>query len=74
MVTLNSALETVMELPFDERSELIDLVRRRQNDEWRNEILEVYKQAKENIKNGILIPKDADEVISELHSYLNSEN
>jgi len=73
MVTFEYALDTVMQLPQVEREDLIEILKRRQIDEWRRETANYYHELKEEIIKGNLKPMTADEAIKELHDYLDSE-
>ncbi len=73
MVTFEFALDTVMQLPQFEREDLIEIIRKRQIEQWRQETANYYNELKEEIKKGNLKSMTADEAIKELHDYLDSE-
>jgi hypothetical protein len=52
MTTLNNALDTVMELSYDDRSELLDILNKRQADEWRQQTSQYHKELKKEILEG----------------------
>lgn len=64
MVTLDKALDVVMELSMDERELLLDIVRRRQIEERRAEIAAGAREARELLKAGKLKPEPLDEVLA----------
>lgn len=70
MVTLDTALDVVMELSMDERELLLDIVRRRQIEERRAEIAASARETRELLKAGKLKPEPLDEVLARLHASL----
>lgn len=72
MVTLDFALDTVMQLPQVEREDLIEILKKRQSQEWRKEIAEYYHDLKKEINSGSLKPISAAEAITELHNFVNT--
>jgi hypothetical protein len=66
MITLDQALDNVMELLPEQREMLIDIVIRRQIESRREEILKNAQQAMADFRAGKLTPQPADEIIAEL--------
>jgi hypothetical protein len=71
MVTLDFALETVMQLPQIERDYLIEILKKRQSQEWRKETAEYYHDIRKDIYNDTLKPMSVQDVIADLHDYSN---
>jgi len=46
MISINQTLDTIMQMDFNEREMLVDILQKRQIDERRNEILQNSKLAK----------------------------
>lgn len=70
MVTLDFALDTVMQLPQVEREDLLEVLKKRQSQEWRKDTALYYQELKESISNGDLKPVTAKEAIAELHDFI----
>jgi hypothetical protein len=70
MVTLDFALETAMQLPPVEREDLIEILKKRQSQEWRKETAVYYQDFKIQIVAENIQPLSADEALTELHNYL----
>jgi hypothetical protein len=68
MITINQALDAIMELDFYSREMLLEIFEKRQIEERRKEILRNVKTAKSAYKKGILKPLSASETISILSS------
>jgi hypothetical protein len=65
-VTLDKALDTVMQLPPDQQEMLLDIVRSRYIERRRQEIAEYAQQSLAAFRAGQLKPQAASEVIAEL--------
>ena len=74
MINFDFALDTGMKLHFAERDELIDIVRRRQSEEWRKDVADYYKKLKKDLIDGKLKPISAKEAIKELNLYLETND
>lgn len=72
MVTFSFALDTVMQLPQEQREDLIEIVSKRQAEEWRKEVANSYKIMKEEISNGKLKPVSYEDAIKDLHDFVAS--
>ncbi|MCP4422040.1 MAG: hypothetical protein GY805_35955 [Chloroflexi bacterium] len=70
-VSLDKALEIVMQLPSDQQEMLIDIVRNRQIERQRQEIAEDAQQSVAAFRAGDLQSQTASEVITELRTDLN---
>ena len=70
MVTLDSALDVVMELSPDERELLLDIVRRRHIEARRAQIAENAREARALLEAGKLKPEPLDEALVRLHASL----
>ena len=71
MVTLDQAIDTVMQLPLEQQDMLIEIIRSRQIEHRREEIASDARQAIEAFKAGQLKPQSVDGIISELRQSLN---
>lgn len=72
MVTFENALEMVMELPFEERNSLIELIRKRQSQQWRKDTVDYYHSIKNDITSGNLKSINVVQALDELNNYLES--
>jgi len=72
MVIFDFALDTVMQLPQVERDDLIEILKKRQSQNWRVETAKYYKELIKDIDNGKLKPVSAKEAIADLHNFVNS--
>ncbi len=72
MLTLDTTLDEIKKFPFEQREELIEILQKRQSQEWRNETAEYYESIKESVHNGKLESMCASEAIGVLHELLNS--
>jgi hypothetical protein len=70
MVTLDQAIDTVMQLPLEQQDMLIEIIRSRQIEHRREEIASDARQAIEAFKTGQLKPQSVDGIISELRPSL----
>ena len=70
MVTLDSALDVVMELSPDERELLLDIVRRRHIEARRAQIAENAREARALLEAGKLKTEPLDEALVRLHASL----
>jgi hypothetical protein len=59
-------LDKTMELPLDEREELISIIQKRNDEEKREELAEYYKKELEKFKKGKAKPMTFQETIQEL--------
>lgn len=67
MVTLDFALETVMQLPIEEREDLLEILKKRQSHDWRKETADYYYELKKEINDGKIKSVSVDEALKELH-------
>ncbi len=72
MMTLNSALDTVMQLEPEERNDLIEILQKRQSQEWRKGTADYYYDLKQAFTDGKVKPLSVNEALDELHNYLNT--
>jgi len=63
------ALDTVMQLPQVERDDLIEILKKRQSQEWRKETADYYNELKKELEAGYYTPVDVKTAIAELHEY-----
>ncbi|CAN5896857.1 hypothetical protein BH24DEI2_BH24DEI2_20730 [soil metagenome] len=70
MVTLDKALDVVMELSPDEQEMLLGIVKKRRVEARRTEIAESFVEAKRAWRAGELKVQTADELIADLHMSL----
>ena len=74
MITLDKALDIVMELPPDERELLLDIVQRRQIEVRRAEIALNAREARALLEAGKLKVEPLDEALARLHASLDEQN
>lgn len=73
MITFENALEVVSQLPREQQELLADIVKKRAAEVRRLEIMEECREALAEYRTGNLKPMSAEEVISELRHYLESD-
>jgi len=66
MVTIDSTLETIMQLDFASREMLLEILQKRQIEARRNEIAKTAKQSLKEYQSGTNTPLTADEVVKKL--------
>ena len=69
-ITLDQAIDTILQLPPEQREMLVDILRNRQIEERRQEIAADARQSIAAFREGKLKVQSADEVIAELHQAL----
>lgn len=69
-ISLDEALETVMQLPPEQQEMLIDIIRHRQIERRRQEIADDAEQSMAAFQAGAFSPQSASEIISELRRNL----
>ncbi|MCI5142680.1 MAG: hypothetical protein D3909_13355 [Candidatus Electrothrix sp. ATG1] len=65
-VSFHEVLDAVEQLPIDEQESLIDLIRRRIAEYRRQEIATQVSSAREEYKNGKLIPESPDDIMQSI--------
>ena len=70
MITLDQAIDTVMQLPPEQREMLIDILHNRYIEERRNEIADDAQKSLAAFRAGSLKLQSANEVITELRESL----
>ncbi len=70
MITFENALDAVSQLSIDQQEMLIDIIRRRNTELRRNQILEECREGLREYRSEVLKPMTAEEAIADLHSYL----
>lgn len=73
-ITLDQALDTVMQLPKDEQEMLLEIIRRRHIEVRRREIADDAQTARAAFKAGKLPAQSADAVIAELRQTVSDES
>jgi hypothetical protein len=73
MPTLDQALDIALQLPLEQQTMLIEIIRHRQIEARRTEIAANAQQAIEAFHQGQLVPQSADMAIAELRRSLNHE-
>jgi hypothetical protein len=68
MVTLDSTLESIMQLDFTSREILLEILQKRQIEARRDQVAKAAKQSLKEYHSGKLSPLNADEVIGKLNS------
>ncbi len=74
MITFESALDAVSQLSLDQQEILIDILRKRNAEVRRRQILEECHEGLTEYHSGVLKVQTAEEAIVDLRSYLNSED
>lgn len=72
MITFADALDVVSQLSLEQQEELIDILKRRNAEVRRRQILEECREGLAEYRSGTLKPQTAAEVIADLRSYLES--
>lgn len=73
MPTLDQVLDIALQLPLEQQTMLIEIIRHRQIEARRAEIAANAQQAIDAFHQGQLAPQSAETVIAELRRSLNSE-
>ncbi|HEC83648.1 MAG: hypothetical protein DRR08_10415 [Candidatus Parabeggiatoa sp. nov. 2] len=71
MMTLDQALDTVMQLSLEQREMLINIVQHRDIENRRREMAKEAREAIADFHAGKLKPQSTQEIISTLHQSLN---
>jgi hypothetical protein len=72
MVSIDQALDVVMQLPAEERSYVLEILHKRQTQNWREETYDYYKEFIKGFEKNDPIRLSASEAIKELHEYINT--
>ncbi len=72
MITFESALDAVSQLSIDQQEILIDILKKRNAEVRRRQILEECREGVAEYRSGVLKSQTAEEVIADLRSYLDS--
>ncbi|TYQ27993.1 hypothetical protein PseudUWO311_06035 [Pseudanabaena sp. UWO311] len=72
MITFESALDAVSQLSIDQQEMLIDILRKRNAEVRRRQILEECREGLTEYRSGDLKAQTAEEAIADLRSYLDS--
>ena len=72
MITFEDALDVVSQLSVEQQEELIDIIKRRNAEVRRRQILEECREGLAEYRSGTLKPQTAEEVIADFRSYLES--
>ena len=73
MTNFEQTLNTVMQLPFEQRQILINIVIHRDNDQRRREIAKEAREAISDFHAGKLKPQPAKDIIAKLRQPQNEE-
>lgn len=68
MVTLNHALDVVMQLPHQQKQTLLEILWRRQIEERRDEIADNAREAIQAFHAGTLREESVEELLARLHA------
>lgn len=71
MITFENALDVVSQLSIEQQEILIDILRKRNAEARRKEILEECREGLAEYRSGILQSQTAEAAIIDLRSYLN---
>ena len=74
MITFESALDAVSQLSIDQQEMLIDILRKRNAEVKRRQILEECREGLIEYRSGVLMAQTAEEAIADLRSYLDAED
>lgn len=69
-VTLDQAIDTVLQLPFEQREMLVDILRNRQIEARRQEIAADARKSITAFREGKLKAQSVEDIIADLHRYL----
>ena len=69
-ITLNQAIDTVMQLSFEQREMLLDIIHRRHIESRRQEIAQDAQESIANFQTGKLKPQPVNKIIAELRQSL----
>jgi hypothetical protein len=72
MITFESALDAVSQLSIDQQETLIDILRKRNAEVRRRQILEECREGLAEYRSGVLQAQTAEEAIADLRSYVQS--
>ncbi len=70
MITFADALDVVSQLPIEQQEELIDIIKRRNAEARRRQILEECREGLAEYRSGVLKPQTVEEIMAELRSDL----
>ncbi|WP_299355670.1 hypothetical protein [Mucilaginibacter sp.] len=68
MVTIDSTLEEIMQLDFNSREMLLEILQKRQIEARRNQIAKTAKQTLKDYHSGKIQPQSAEDVIKKLNT------
>jgi hypothetical protein len=74
MITLDQALDIIMQLEYEQKEMLLDILRKRQIEERREEIAQNAEEAIRAFQAGELKTETADELINRLHASLETSD
>ncbi|MBD2149294.1 hypothetical protein H6F44_04030 [Pseudanabaena sp. FACHB-1277] len=72
MITFESALDAVSQLSIDQQEILIDILRKRNAEVRRQQILEKCREGLIEYRSGVLTAQTGEEAIADLRSYVQS--
>ena len=72
MITFESALDAVSQLSIDQQEILIDILKKRNAEVRRRQILEECREGVAEYRSGVLKSQTTEEAIADLRSYLDS--
>jgi|JFJP01.1.fsa_nt_gi hypothetical protein len=72
MITFESALDAVSQLSIDQQEMLIDILKKRNAEVRRRQILEECREGLAECRSGVLKTQTAEEAIADLRNYLDS--
>jgi hypothetical protein len=70
MITLDQALDIIMQLEYEQKEMLLDILRKRQIEERREEIAQNAEEAIRAFQAGELKTETAEDLINRLHASL----
>lgn len=74
MVTLDQAIDTVLELPPQQQEMLLEIIYRRQVEERRQEIAQDAQRSLAAYRLGKLKSQPIEDILAELHAAVDDEN
>ena len=74
MITFESALDAVSQLSIDQQEILIDILRKRNAEVRRRQILEECREGLAEYRSGVLMAMTGEEAINDLRNYVDAED
>jgi hypothetical protein len=72
MLTYDAVIDIFNQFPVNDKIELLDILKKRQSQEWRRDTAEYYNSIKDSVKAGEFESMSAEEAIKDLHNSLST--